>query len=86
MRAFTCPACSALVFFENSVCLTCGTPIGFDRELRGFRALTRRRRPADRRPATTAVELQPCANVGVAECNWLAARRARRPGCATAAR
>ena len=39
MRAFTCPACSAIVFFENSVCLTCGTPIGFDRELRGFRAL-----------------------------------------------
>lgn len=72
MRAFTCPSCSALVFFENSVCLACGTPIGFDPELRGFRPLS---------PGPTGltavredgVELHPCANVVLAECNWLAA-------------
>jgi len=71
MRAFTCPTCSALVFFENSVCLACGTPIGFDRELRDFRALSER---AGRLTALRddGVEVQPCANVVVAECNWLA--------------
>src|SRR5690242_16983533 len=31
MRSFSCPVCGARTFFENSVCLACGTPIGFDR-------------------------------------------------------
>jgi hypothetical protein len=71
MRAFTCPTCSAIAFFENSVCLTCGTPIGFDRDLRGFRALAT---VGGRLAASDEAgpELLPCANAVVAECNWLA--------------
>ncbi len=71
MRAFTCPACSAIAFFENSVCLTCGTPIGFDRKLQGFRALSD---AGGRLVAFDGAggQLEPCANAVVAECNWLA--------------
>ena len=36
MRAFACPNCSQLAFFENTACLNCGTELGFrwpEREL-----------------------------------------------------
>ncbi len=59
MRAFSCPVCSSLCFFENSACLSCGTGLGYD--------------PAAAELA--AVEgssgLRRCANADVAACNWL---------------
>ena len=58
MRAFACPQCFSLVYFENSVCLHCGTEIGYSRTAR---ALVR-----------TADGL-PCANRSAAACNWLTA-------------
>ena len=30
MRAFSCPRCAQLVFFENSTCLRCGAALAFD--------------------------------------------------------
>jgi hypothetical protein len=72
MRAFSCPACSSLVFFENSVCLTCGTSIGFDR---GSAAMLAVRLDEGGRPTATRADdtrLHPCANIVLAECNWLA--------------
>ena len=36
MRAFTCPSCGGLLFFENSVCLNCHTEVGYDRATRDF--------------------------------------------------
>jgi hypothetical protein len=73
MRAFTCPACGAPVFFENSVCLACGTPIGFDRVSGGFFSLAPE--PGGRRLTAVRLDgqrLHPCANLVLAECNWLA--------------
>ena len=32
VRAFACDVCSQLVFFENSVCVSCGSALGFSRE------------------------------------------------------
>jgi hypothetical protein len=58
VRAFACPHCSALVYFENSVCLTCGTEIGFSRAERAIARAEGRHRCANRRTAT---------------CNWFAA-------------
>ena len=58
MRAFTCPSCGVLLFFENSMCLACGTEVGFDRTARDF--------------VTVPPGLR-CANAVVAECNWVAA-------------
>ena len=34
MRSFACPVCGHLVFFENSVCLHCGTELGYCRSQR----------------------------------------------------
>ena len=34
MRAFTCPRCGQSLFFENSVCLRCGSAVGYDRSVR----------------------------------------------------
>jgi hypothetical protein len=60
MRTFTCGHCGQLVFFENSLCLRCRSPLGF-------------------RPSTLEIvarqpgsdDLRPCANAGLARCNWL---------------
>jgi len=60
MRAFTCPVCSQLVFFENSACLRCGSALAFDPEVRELVALD----PDGGRPR--------CANAALAGCNWLA--------------
>jgi hypothetical protein len=59
VKAFLCPTCSQLVFFENDVCLRCGTLIGFD---------PRRLTMVARDDSTTA-----CANADIARCNWLVA-------------
>jgi len=56
MRAFTCPVCTAMVFFENSRCLTCETELAFAWESRTLVALD----PPRRR----------CANAELAACNW----------------
>lgn len=56
MRAFACPTCSQLVFFENTACLNCGTELGFrwpEREL-------------------GALDSPRCANLVTAACNWVA--------------
>ncbi len=60
MHAFACPHCAALIWFQNSACLTCGSALGFDRESATLVLL-------DDRP-----ELLRCANAGVVGCNWLA--------------
>ena len=60
MRAFACPNCHSLVFFANTTCLTCSTPLGY---LRPQRVLV----------AMTAVpQWQRCANLARAQCNRLA--------------
>jgi hypothetical protein len=58
MRAFHCPTCDELVFFENTVCLASGTPLGFD---------------PDRLEMVTPdpARHKSCANTSVAACNWL---------------
>jgi hypothetical protein len=60
VRAFTCGNCGQLVFFENSLCLRCSSPLGF---------LPSRMQIAviDQLPPGAA----RCANAVVAECNWL---------------
>jgi hypothetical protein len=58
VRAFTCPHCGALLFFENSQCLTCGSGVGYDRRSGDFVLVP----PGPR-----------CANATIAACNWTAA-------------
>jgi hypothetical protein len=73
MRSFVCPSCGAPVFFENSVCLACGTPIGYDRVTQSMFSLAPD--SGDGRLVALRVDgerLHTCANLLLAECNWLA--------------
>lgn len=84
-RAFTC-RCGRPVFFRNSACLVCGTPLGYDPERRALLALepaalaaastdTYPVECADRalwRACSGAVRYRRCANLSsAAGCNWL---------------
>jgi hypothetical protein len=60
MRSFSCAVCGRLLVFENSVCVTCGTPQGFDPRRRTLL------------PVPTDGSAFPCANLDLAGCNWLA--------------
>ncbi|MGA2928788.1 MAG: putative zinc-binding peptidase [Solirubrobacteraceae bacterium] len=65
MRAFACDNCGQLLFFENSVCLRCGTPQGFVVDRLELAALSDADGSAD--------GLRRCANAAVATCNWMLA-------------
>jgi hypothetical protein len=59
VRSFSCDVCGRLLVFENSVCVNCGSAVGFD--------------PARRRLVALPLDgnLQPCANLDLAGCNWV---------------
>jgi len=61
VRSFSCDNCGQLLFFENSVCLRCGTPQLFVPSRRDIVALG---------VDADSAELRACANLLVAECNW----------------
>ncbi len=69
MFSFACPNCGALIFFENSVCVTCGSALGFVRAQAAFLRLTPR--ASDGLLASADGSLLPCANIRLASCNWL---------------
>ncbi|MCL4115913.1 UNVERIFIED_CONTAM: hypothetical protein GTU68_003580 [Idotea baltica] len=60
MQPFWCSVCGQLLFFENSVCLQCGSELGFDPARRTLVTLT-----------GTEIEYQRCRNQHAARCNWL---------------
>jgi hypothetical protein len=57
VRAFTCGVCGQLLFFENSLCLRCSSPLGFV--------------PSQLELVVVDEHAQRCANVALAECNWI---------------
>jgi hypothetical protein len=61
MLSFACGHCGRLVFFENTVCLHCSTPLGFVAEELELIALEGER----------AAGLHRCANLELAACNWM---------------
>ncbi|HKX13734.1 MAG TPA: putative zinc-binding metallopeptidase [Propionibacteriaceae bacterium] len=58
MRAFQCEVCRAELFFENSVCVTCGSAVGYSREHGTM--------------VTVSAERPICANLDRCGCNWIA--------------
>ncbi|HEX2702838.1 MAG TPA: putative zinc-binding metallopeptidase [Solirubrobacteraceae bacterium] len=60
MRSFACGHCGGLVFFENTVCLRCSTPLRFDAELLSMVSME---------PGAQWID---CANRELVGCNWLA--------------
>lgn len=71
MRDFTCPNCGQRLMFENSVCLSCGAALGFSLDEMALLVITTGAESA-RDYAVDASEYRLCANLHLAECNWLA--------------
>jgi hypothetical protein len=64
MLSFACDHCGRLVFFANTVCLHCSTPLGFVPADLDLVALEGER----------AESLHRCANNELAACNWMVTR------------
>lgn len=60
MRAFACQRCGQQVFFDNDVCIRCGSPLAVD--------------PARLQVVVVDDATRRCADTGRAGCNWLTAR------------
>lgn len=71
MRAFACPNCSALIFFENSLCVTCGSALGYLRPTASFVRLDPGSGGLLGYADENGTRWVPCANLTLASCNWL---------------
>lgn len=70
MRDFPCPNCGQHLAFENSLCLSCGSDVGFSPDAMAFLVISPDGGGA-RSGAVDANAYQLCANLHVAACNWL---------------
>jgi hypothetical protein len=70
MRDFHCPNCGQRLAFENSACLACGSALGFSLDQRALLVIATGH-GGDHAGAVAADDYQLCANLHVAECNWL---------------
>ena len=75
MRDFACPNCGQRLAFENSLCLGCNSPIGFDLLQREFAVI------GAAGVTTAAPARRMCANLNVASCNWLVPADGLAPLC-----
>ncbi|MGO4445683.1 putative zinc-binding metallopeptidase [Mycobacterium sp. 2YAF39] len=84
MRDFTCPNCGQRLAFENSLCLSCGSSLGFSLQDMALLVIA----PDDESEHAGAVpqsNYQLCANLYRAKCNWLVERAPVRRLCASCA-
>jgi hypothetical protein len=70
MRDFICPNCGQHLSFENSVCLSCGSRLGFSLEDKAFLVIATGE-GSEHGGAVDAADYQLCANLHAAKCNWL---------------
>ena len=82
MRDFTCPKCGQHLAFENSLCLACGSSVGFSLDEYAFLVIASGE-DSEHGGAVDANEYQLCANLHVAECNWLVKVEPVRAMCAS---
>jgi hypothetical protein len=70
MRDFLCPNCGQHLAFENSVCLCCGSALGFSLDDTALLMITSGK-DSEHGGAVDSHQYQLCANLHVVECNWL---------------
>lgn len=70
MRDFTCPNCGQRLAFENSICLSCGAALGFSLDDKALLVIAAGAQ-SGHAGAVDNAEYQLCANLHLAECNWL---------------
>lgn len=68
MRSFRCQVCDSQLFFENSLCVSCGTALGFSRAERAIVAVDDQARYVDQAGLVWHV----CRNLNLSGCTWLA--------------
>jgi hypothetical protein len=71
MRDFHCPNCGQRLAFENSECLSCHSALGFSLDQMALLVIAKSDDNADHAGAVPGDQYQLCANLYVAECNWL---------------
>jgi hypothetical protein len=70
MRDLICPNCGQHLAFENSVCLSCGRPLGFSLDDMALLVIASGDE-SGHAGFVDADKYQLCANMHLAECNWL---------------
>lgn len=70
MRDFHCPNCGQRLTFENSACLSCGSSLGFSLEQMALLVIAKANEDGHA-GAVPASDYRLCANLYLAECNWL---------------
>ncbi len=73
MRDFHCPNCGQRLTFENSACLSCGSALGFSLNQMALLVIANGDE-GEHAGAVDADEYQLCANLYLAECNWLVSK------------
>ncbi len=68
MKSFQCAVCANPLFFENSVCVSCGTSLAFSRSERAIVPVDDSGRYVDAAGSVWWV----CANLNLSGCTWLA--------------
>lgn len=68
MRSFTCRACGNGLFFENSLCVSCGSSLGYARAERAIVPVDEDGRYVD----ASGLVWWVCANLNLSGCTWLA--------------
>src|ERR1700753_273971 len=80
MRDFLCPNCGQHLAFENSLCLACGSAVGFSLQDMAFLVLTSGE-DSGHAGAVDAQDYQLGATLHLAACNWLVPVRPVRQLC-----
>jgi len=70
VRDFICPNCGQHLAFENSVCLNCRSALGFSLDDMALLVIAPGEE-SDHGGAVDANDYQLCANLHLAECNWI---------------
>lgn len=87
VRLFSCPRCDSVLFFENTVCTSCGQHVGYSVEARALVAVPadadRASRPfAAPAPGARTTRYLKCKNFSELDtCNWLVRASDQNPYC-----
>jgi hypothetical protein len=82
VRDFICPNCGQHLAFENSLCLNCGSALGFSLDDVALLVIAPGE-ASDHGGAVDSNQYQLCANLYLAECNWLVKKGPVRQLCAS---
>jgi hypothetical protein len=82
VRDFTCPKCGQHLTFESSLCLSCGSALGFSLSQMALLVIAAGEE-SEHAGFVDAATCQLCANLHLAECNWLVEVEPTRQLCAS---